>query len=89
MSALAWFIIVIVALAGIVGAYCFTEARGYKRGYAAGQYAERRAVHRVLNEIRQRGLRAESDIDYLYERARWQITQSSAPDEAQGNGSDE
>ena len=81
MNGGAWLCVGIIAL--VVLACVFSTA--YGRGYAAGQYQERRAVARVLNDGRQRGLQAEQDIDYLYERARWQITQQ-APASAEARG---
>jgi hypothetical protein len=77
MSA-AWFVIGVAGLVGLICAYCFVEGYGYKRGYEAGQTDERRAINRVLNGIQERGLVAQRDIDYLYERARWQIERYSS-----------
>jgi hypothetical protein len=54
-------------------------ARGYAKGYEAGESKARQAIARVLNGMRQRRLEAERDIDYLYERARRQISYQSPP----------
>jgi hypothetical protein len=74
---IALLVIIVVALSAVVLAYLIAGskgfARGYAKGYAAGQYAESRAIARALSDMRQRSLAAERDIDYLYERARWQI----------------
>lgn len=79
MSALVWAVIIIAALVVVLCAYCFTDAQGYKRGYAAGRHDERRAARTALDQIQRKAmdqtLRAQRDIDYLYERARWQISQ--------------
>ncbi len=81
MTIAVWAIIV-VALSAVALAYLIAGsksfARGYAKGYAAGQYAERRAIARALSDMRQRSLAAERDIDYLYERARWQIGRISS-----------
>jgi hypothetical protein len=73
MSGVAWLCVGIIALVVLVCLY--NTAHG--RGYAAGQYQERRAVARVLNDERQRVRQAQRDIDYLYERACWEITQQA------------
>jgi hypothetical protein len=69
MSAIAWVVTVIAAAFAIGYFYRFA----YARGYDTGQSAERQAVARVLDRRRKQALAAERDIDYLYERARWQI----------------
>ena len=71
MNGGAWLCVGIIALV-VLACVCSTA---YHRGYAAGQYQERRAVARVLADEKQRGLQAEQVIDYLYGRASWQITQ--------------
>jgi Tfp pilus assembly protein PilV len=70
MTAVAW-VIVWVGVLGVIG---YVSHVSYARGYASGQHSERQALNRMLNEERQRALSAEHDIDYLYERARWQIS---------------
>ena len=82
MSGGAWAVIVIAAVFVIGYVYRFA----YTRGYDEGQRVERRAIARVLDGRRQEALAAERDIDYLYERARWQIT-SQAPASARYEGS--
>jgi hypothetical protein len=67
----AWLCVIIVALVVLACVY----STAYHRGYADGQYTERRAIARLLNNERQRGLQAEQDIEYLYGQARWQIMQ--------------
>jgi hypothetical protein len=74
MSGGAWLCVGFIALIVIL---CVYHA-AYDRGYAAGQYKERRAIARLLNYERQRGLQAEQDIDYLYQRGRWQIAHQSS-----------
>ena len=81
MNGGAWLCVAFIAL--VVLACIYSTA--YHRGYAAGQYQERRAIARVLADERQRGRQAEQDIDYLYGRARWQITQQG-PAAAQSDG---
>lgn len=82
MTTVAW-VIVWVGVLGVIG---YVYHVSYARGYASGQYSERQALNRVLNEERQRALAAEHDIDYLYERARWQISrQSWAMAQSDGN----
>lgn len=71
MNGWAWLCIVIVALVVLA---C-VNSTAYHRGYADGQYHERRAVARVLADERQRARQAEQDIQYLYGQARWQIAQ--------------
>jgi hypothetical protein len=81
MSGGAWLCVGFIALIVIL---CVCRS-AYEKGYASGQYNERRAVARVLADERQRGRQAEQDIDYLYDRACWQITQQdSAAAEARG-----
>jgi hypothetical protein len=75
---------IIVAAFVVVGvAYLIASSKGFARGYAngyeVGRSSERQAMARVLNGMRQRRLEAERDIDYLYERARWQISHQSPP----------
>jgi hypothetical protein len=70
MTGAGWLCVGTAVLAAI--AYVYHVA--YGRGYAAGQFKERRAIARVLNEERRRACAAERDIDYLFERARWQFT---------------
>jgi hypothetical protein len=82
MNGAAW-TLVVVAAAFVIG-YVYRFA--YARGYDTGQRAERRAIARVLDRRRQEALAAKRDIDYLYERARWQIT-SSGPASARYEGS--
>ena len=61
--------------------YFFADARGYHqgydKGYAAGQLHEREALGRIIDQARQRGQAAERNIDYLYERARWEVKHAS------------
>lgn len=76
MNEAGWLCLGIMALA-VLG-YLFHVA--YARGYAAGRYKERRAIARVLNEERRRGLQAQRHIDYLYERACWQVATSAQSD---------
>ena len=73
MNGAAWLCVAIITLAVLISIY----RSAYARGYAAGQYKERRAVASVLNDMRQQCLQAERDIDYLYERAWRQITASA------------
>ena len=70
MNEAGWLCVGIMALA-VLG-YLYRVA--YARGYTAGQYKERRAIARVLNDERQQRLQAQQHIDYLYERAHWQIS---------------
>lgn len=81
MTGAAWLCVGVMALVVLICVY----RSAYEKGYAAGRYKERRAVARLFNDERQRGLQTEQDIDYLYERARMQITQQGpAAAEARG-----
>lgn len=61
--------------------YLFAIDKGYDdghaHGFAAGQLHEREALGRIIDQARQRGLAAERNIEYLYERARWEVTHAS------------
>jgi len=90
MNSLVWVLIGLVALGVVIGTYFFIEGQGYKRGYAAGQHDERQAARaafdQILRQSRERGLQAQHDIDYLYERARGQVEYySSGPYDPTGS----
>jgi hypothetical protein len=80
MTAAVW-AIGISALLALGLTYLIGEARGhirgYGNGYAARQRDERRTMTRAIKEVRQQGLAAERDVDYLYERARRRIDDPS------------
>ena len=88
---IALWVVLIAALAAVSLTYLIAGSKGfdggYARGYEAGRSNERQAMARVLNGMRQRRLAAERDIDYLYERARWQISHQS-PEPARPNNGD-
>jgi hypothetical protein len=75
MIPLLWSIIaVLVLLLVFAGNYFF------QRGYEAGCREQRRVTNRAMDEVQQQGLAAQRNIDYLYERARWQITALARPE---------
>lgn len=89
---IALWVICIAAIVAVALSYLIASskgvARGYANGYEAGRSSERQAMARVLNGMRQRRLEAERDIDYLYERARWQISHQSPPARPDGGHRD-
>ena len=89
---IALWVICIAAIVAVALSCLIAGSRGFGRGYAdgyeAGQSNERQAIARVLNGMRQRRLGAERDIDYLYERARWQISHQSPPARSDGGHRD-
>jgi hypothetical protein len=86
-----WLVVCLIAGACVacIWAYFWGRGNGYHDGCAAGtatgRRAERQAIEAIMTKMVNRSRAAEQAVDYLYERARWQVEhvdpRPSPPDE--------